>query len=231
MSHHVSKTQTNQGVDINMRVGWGDFAICLFLGMFGVHKFRERKIVIGILYLCTGGLFGIGWLVDSIRYFNAAITGGSIGTSAPIPLSLQDDEALPIIYESPVILQDGEACHYSSTVDRVTTKNKVVGYSGGSHGVSLRVCKGMSYRVGASKGVPIRQDVLEKNSGNLSITNKRIVFMSEKGSFDKSITKLSAIEPFQDGLALQFGAQKYTFMTNDGPYIYQIISRVINDEE
>lgn len=214
-----------------MHVGWGDFAICFFFGMFGVHKFRERKIAMGILYLCTGGLFGIGWIVDTIRYFIAAVTGGSIGAITPEPLSLHNDEALPIIYGSPVILQDGEDCHYSSTVDRVTTKNKVVGYSGGSQGVSLRVCKGMSYRIGASKGVPIRQDVLEKNSGNLSITDKRIVFMSEKGSFDKPITKLSAIEPFQDGLALQFGAQKYTFMTDDGPYIYQIISRVINNEE
>ena len=39
---------------------WIDFFICLFLGIFGVHKFRERKIGIGILYLCTMGLFGIG---------------------------------------------------------------------------------------------------------------------------------------------------------------------------
>ena len=42
------------------------FLITLFLGEFGVHKFLDRKIGLGILYLCTFGLFGVGWLVDVI---------------------------------------------------------------------------------------------------------------------------------------------------------------------
>lgn len=212
-------------------MAWVDFGVCFFLGFLGVHKFREKKIGMGIIYICTFGLFGIGWVIDDIRYFIAAITGRRIGNSGSYSLSLKDDEPLPIIFGSPVILQDNEICHYSKTVSRVTTKNRVVGYSGASQGVSLRVCKGMSYRIGASRGVPIRQDVIEKNDGCLNITNKRIIFMAEKGAFDKSITKLSAIEPFEDGIALQFSTQKYTFMANDGPYIYQIISRIINDEE
>ncbi len=40
------------------------FFLCFFLGMFGVHKFYEKKIGMGILYLFTAGLFGIGWLID-----------------------------------------------------------------------------------------------------------------------------------------------------------------------
>ena len=42
------------------------FILCLFLGFFGVHKFYQGKIGLGILYLFTGGLFGIGWFVDTI---------------------------------------------------------------------------------------------------------------------------------------------------------------------
>lgn len=45
---------------------WTSFLLCLFLGIFGVHKFYEGKIGIGILYICTLGLFGIGWIVDLI---------------------------------------------------------------------------------------------------------------------------------------------------------------------
>lgn len=52
---------------------WIDFLICLFLGPFGVHKFREKRIGMGLLYLFTGGLFFIGWIVDCVRYFSAAI--------------------------------------------------------------------------------------------------------------------------------------------------------------
>lgn len=42
------------------------FLLCLFLGYFGAHKFYVGKIGGGILYLFTGGLFGFGWLIDTI---------------------------------------------------------------------------------------------------------------------------------------------------------------------
>lgn len=38
--------------------------LCLFLGVFGAHRFYVRKFGTGILYLCTGGLFGVGFFVD-----------------------------------------------------------------------------------------------------------------------------------------------------------------------
>ena len=41
--------------------------LCLFLGEFGVHHFYVGKTGLGILYLFTGGLFGIGWLVSLIK--------------------------------------------------------------------------------------------------------------------------------------------------------------------
>lgn len=44
-----------------------DFILCLFLGYIGIHKFYEKKITIGILYLFTGGLFFVGWIYDCIK--------------------------------------------------------------------------------------------------------------------------------------------------------------------
>ena len=45
---------------------WVAFLLCLFLGVIGAHKFYEGKTGMGILYLFTAGLFGIGWFIDFI---------------------------------------------------------------------------------------------------------------------------------------------------------------------
>ena len=46
-----------------------ELLLCFFLGFFGAHKFYRKKIGMGILYLFTYGLFGIGYLVDLITLF------------------------------------------------------------------------------------------------------------------------------------------------------------------
>lgn len=67
-----SKKNSSHSVTTVTQVGeikkdkWVAFFLCLFLGYFGAHKFYEGKSSMGILYLCTVGLFGIGWFVDII---------------------------------------------------------------------------------------------------------------------------------------------------------------------
>lgn len=60
---------------------WVRVLVTFFLGGFGVHKFADRKIGMGILYLLTGGIFGIGWLVDTIKAIIYAINDGNTETS------------------------------------------------------------------------------------------------------------------------------------------------------
>lgn len=48
---------------------WVSFFLCLFLGIFGAHKFYEGRVLLGVLYIFTGGLFGIGVIVDLVILF------------------------------------------------------------------------------------------------------------------------------------------------------------------
>lgn len=62
---------TNRNINKNIRVGsgrpknkWVAFFLCLFLGFLGAHRFYEGRIGTGLIWLCTFGLFGIGWFLD-----------------------------------------------------------------------------------------------------------------------------------------------------------------------
>ncbi len=43
------------------------FLLIALTGWFGVHKFIEKKYVLGVIYLLTFGLFGVGVIVDLIN--------------------------------------------------------------------------------------------------------------------------------------------------------------------
>lgn len=45
-----------------------------FCGCAGLHRFYSGKIGTGILYFCTGGLFGIGTIVDLVRIIKGNFT-------------------------------------------------------------------------------------------------------------------------------------------------------------
>ena len=49
-----------------MKNKWIAFWLCFFLGYLGIHKFYEGRILFGIVYLLTGGIFGFGWIIDCV---------------------------------------------------------------------------------------------------------------------------------------------------------------------
>ncbi|MDY6905146.1 MAG: TM2 domain-containing protein [Thermodesulfobacteriota bacterium] len=46
---------------VDYSVAW---VLLTFLGLFGIHRFYMGKWVTGIVYLLTGGIFGLGFLYD-----------------------------------------------------------------------------------------------------------------------------------------------------------------------
>ena len=54
---------TTEGVWKNK---WVSLILCVFFGVFGIHRFYEEKKITGFIYLFTFGLLGFGWLFDII---------------------------------------------------------------------------------------------------------------------------------------------------------------------
>jgi len=46
---------------IDYNIAW---VLLTFLGLLGIHRFYLGKWVTGIIYLCTAGIFGIGYIYD-----------------------------------------------------------------------------------------------------------------------------------------------------------------------
>lgn len=42
------------------------FLVVALGGWFGLHKFMDGEAFWGLVYLCTGGIFGIGWAIDGV---------------------------------------------------------------------------------------------------------------------------------------------------------------------
>ena len=69
----INNTNTNENINTmnaymqaKARNKWVAVLLCFFLGGIGAHKFYEGKIGMGVLYIFTFGLFGIGILIDFI---------------------------------------------------------------------------------------------------------------------------------------------------------------------
>ena len=67
----INNANTNVNKNTNAFGGraknkWVALLLCVFLGFLGAHKFYENKAGLGILYIFTGGLFGIGVIIDFI---------------------------------------------------------------------------------------------------------------------------------------------------------------------
>ena len=103
-------------------------------------------------------------------------------------------------------------------------------YVGGYQGASLRVMKGLYYRVGAFKGHPVeRTERVQIDSGLVVATNKHIYFAGPRKSVRLAYTKIVSFEPFSDGIGIirdASTAKPQIFVTGDGWFIYNLVTNL-----
>jgi len=98
-------------------------------------------------------------------------------------------------------------------------KSVSLGYSGGSHGISFPIAKGVRYRVGAHRGHAVKEDrFVETSQGFLLITNQRLFLHPYAGHKPLSIplNKILAYQCFDNGIEVyKEGREKGYFFAID----------------
>lgn len=154
-------------------------------------------------------------------------------TKAGILRSVMNGEIpsrLTIKGDLPINLQKGEQIIWAfSGVDYLEDKIKRT-YAGRSQGVSVRIAKGVYYRVGEFKGSPIEErQTIHIDKGYMFVTNKNIYFSGEQKGLRIPYNKIIQFMPFDNGIGIlkdNQTAKPQMFVTNDGWFTYNLIRNV-----
>ena len=103
-------------------------------------------------------------------------------------------------------------------------------FRGSSHGVSIRVAKGLYYRPSAFRGRSVsREETVHADSGMLGVTTKHIYFHGPRERFRVRYDRIVSFEPFSDGIGIMRDNQRAkpeTFTVGDGWFIYNLVTNL-----
>lgn len=141
-----------------------------------------------------------------------------------IPQRVSVDGSLPINF------QKGESVVWVFPDSRYLEDKTRRQFVGGSQGVSIRVMKGVYYRVGAFKGKAIEStERVHVDTGLVVVTNKNIYFAGPRKSLRVPYPKIVSFEPFSDGIGIMRDAttaKPQIFVTGDGWFTYNLVTNL-----
>ena len=129
------------------------------------------------------------------------------------------DELKMMYGEYPFILQRGERLFFCDENVRIYETKTETSYQAGSRGVSVRIAKGLSYRIGNSRGKRIQEEVLAfKGVGTAAITTKNLYYLVDDRSVRIPLAKLVSVTQHGNEIELVKEAVRpkpLTFKFND----------------
>ena len=139
-----------------------------------------------------------------------------IKLTGQLPFNLQKTESLIWVFPS--------ASYYEDKTRR--------SFVGSTQGVSVRIAKGVYYRVGAFKGHPVETtERVHMGNGLFGVTNKNIYFVGGTKSLRIKYDKIVSYIPFDDGIGIHRDsstAKPQVFVTGDGWFTYNLIMNAQN---
>ncbi len=101
---------------------------------------------------------------------------------------------------------------------------------GTSHGVRIRVAKGLYYRPSTFRSRAVEwEETVHEDIGLLGVTSKHIYFHGPRKRFRIRYDRIVSFDPYEDGIGVMRDAQTarpQTFRTGDGWFIYNLVTNL-----
>ena len=127
-----------------------------------------------------------------------------------LPFNLQKTEKLIHVFEDTEYYERKTRTHYA----------------GGSQGVSVRIARGVYYRVGGFKGERYQtEETVHEDNGLMGFTDRHLYFAGDLRRFRIRWDRIVAFDPYADGIGVQRDAQSakpQAFVTGDGWFTYNL---------
>ena len=159
-------------------------------------------------------------LLDAFFKSNVTPTVGSILPEAAKQEILAG--RLPQINTDALFLKKGEYCCYIDKALLLVDKTKRIHKHHGTSAPGL--FKGTRFNWGT--GYTKEYVETQEHKAILFITNKRIILQCKGQGFDKQHRYLSAIQPYSNGIELQYGNKTYNIIVQDGRIPYAAIKLI-----
>ena len=133
---------------------------------------------------------------------------------------------LPTFNPAAIMLDRNETCHFMNRA-ALAVKKKEKAYRTHRSEDSFRWTKNFTTHHGRGTIRPMEQTWYEFKEGAIFVTNKRIIFVAPEYGFEKKIKDLTAVIPYSDALALQFGNKTIDIVLPDS-YLMMMVLKMLH---
>lgn len=164
----------------------------------------------------------------------AQYQNGDIGKLSQVALikALQNGIVPATSIQAPIILGKKESVLWVYNGVSCYQEKIIREWVGRNNGLSFRVCKGVYYRTGRSKGHPVERSSMElQGTGNLYVTNKNLIFWSQMKNVKIPFSKIIGFTQYSDGIDVHrdgASAKRLTLQGFDPWFIMNVISQLTN---
>lgn len=167
------------------------------------------------------------------KRFVASLFGIHLSEDAPkiqslVPQRISNEimtGQLPTFRPSTIMLGKNETCHFMDKA-ALAVKQKERSYATHRSGSSYKVTKNWTMHSSNGRAKPIDQEWFEFKEGVVFVTNERIIFVAPEHGFEKKVKNLTAVIPYTDAVALQFGSQTINLMMPQSQLMAMVLQMV-----